>query len=261
LHDEMPALDHCCRPDLRSADPLNYRRPPPQANRTASNLSRRLHRVVACIAVSFVCIVPGVAGAQPTPTSAPSSAAAGDLLAQFATAWAHVTAYTATVTVMERKDAQTQNIVLEYTFRKPSSVTVHVDAGWNAGVTMVWDGGTTVVAHRGSGLAALFKKTLALHDPQATTIRGSSIDQLGFGAVLEHARQQAGALTETPQSAVYGASVDSVTLVSADPSSNAGLTREVVELSASTHLPVRVLGYDDATLVRQIDFSKVVLAP
>jgi hypothetical protein len=29
-----------------------------------------------------------------------------------------------------------QNVVLNYTFRKPSSVTVHVNAGPNAGVTM-----------------------------------------------------------------------------------------------------------------------------
>jgi hypothetical protein len=63
---------------------------------------------------------------------------------------------------------------------------MHVLSGPNAGVAVVWGGGTTVIAHRGSGLAAMFKKTFALHDPQATTIRGSSIDQLSFGAILLH---------------------------------------------------------------------------
>jgi outer membrane lipoprotein-sorting protein len=198
-----------------------------------------------------------VPSTPPTVTAPAASAQAA--LGQFAAAWARVTAYTATVTVFERKDTQVQNVVLEYTFRKPSSVTVHVDAGPNAGVTTVWGGGTTVVAHRGSGLAALFKKTFSLHDPQVTTIRGSSIDQLSFGAILAHAQQEAGTLTQISEPDIGGAAVDAVTLMLADPKANAGLTREVIELSRSTHLPVQVLAFDGTTLVRQIDFSKVVL--
>ena len=178
-------------------------------------------------------------------------------LEQFASAWAGVSAYTAAIAVFERKDAQTQNVALDYAFRKPASVTVHVNAGPNAGVTMVWSGGASVVAHRGSGFAALFKKTLSLHDPQATTIRGSSIDQLSFGAILAHAQQEAGTLTEAPQAAVDGGNVEAVTLMSADPATNAGLTREIVEISTSTHLPVRVIGYAGTNLVRQIEFSNV----
>ena len=45
---------------------------------------------------------------------------------------------------------------------------------------LTWDGGAMVVAWRGSGLAAMFKRTLSLHDPLVTTLRGSSIDQLRF---------------------------------------------------------------------------------
>jgi outer membrane lipoprotein-sorting protein len=231
----------------------------------------RLSRIAACVVVALFGGSPVLVSAQPapsppatappiaTPLTAPSGESVQAVLAQFAAAWAHVTAYTATVTVFERKDTQVQNVVLEYTFRKPSSVTTHVDAGPNAGVTMVWDGGTTVVAHRGSGLAALFKKTFPLHDPQATTIRGSSIDQLSFGAILADAQQEAGKLSQTPQADIGGVSIDAVTLMPSDPVANAGLTREIVALSSSTHLPVQVLGYDGATLVRQIDFSKVTL--
>ncbi len=124
---------------------------------------------------------------QPLPAA---SAAATHELDAFAAAWAPITAYTATVTVFEQQGTEVQHVVFDYSFRKPSSVTVHVLAGPNAGVTLAWDGGTNVVAHRGSGLAALFKRTLSLHDPLATTIRGSSIDQLSFAAILAHARQQ-----------------------------------------------------------------------
>jgi hypothetical protein len=48
-------------------------------------------------------------------------------------------------------------------------------------------------------------------------------------------------------------------LVPADPAADDGLTREVVELSVVTHLPVCVLGFDETTLVREIDFSKVAV--
>ena len=231
----------------------------------------RLPRTVGCAVFGLIGCFPVLVSAQPEPSPsatpvptiaplvAPSGKSVQVVLGQFATAWAQVTAYTATVTVFERKATLVQNIVLEYTFRKPSSVTTHVDAGPNAGVTMVWNGGTTLVAHRGSGFAALFKKTFPLHDPQVTTIRGSSIDQLSFGAILAHAQQEAGSLTQTPQADIGGVGIGAVTLMSSDPAANAGLTREIVELSTSTHLPVRVIGYDGPMLVRQIDFSKVIL--
>lgn len=71
-----------------------------------------------------------------TPLPAPSGPAAQGLDA-FARAWAGVTAYSATVAVFEQKGAQVQNVVFNYSFRKPSSVTVHVASGPNAGVTLV----------------------------------------------------------------------------------------------------------------------------
>jgi len=73
--------------------------------------------------------------------------------------WSTITAYTATVAIFEREGAQVQSSVLDYTFRKPTSATVHFLAGKNTGVTVAWSGGATVVAHRGNGLMGLFKKT------------------------------------------------------------------------------------------------------
>ncbi|MGA8576030.1 MAG: hypothetical protein WB609_10185 [Candidatus Cybelea sp.] len=193
-----------------------------------------------------------------TPQASQSDAAAREIAA-FARAWAGVTGYSATVTIFDQKGTQTQNLVFDYTFRKPSNVTVHVVAGPNSGVTLTWDGGTTVVARRGSGLAALFKRTLSLHDPLVTTLRGSSIDQLSFGAILAHGQQEAGSLSEAPGEVIAGVAVNAVTLIPAGSASDAGLTREVVELSTVTHLPLRVLGYDGSTLVRRIDFSNIKL--
>lgn len=177
----------------------------------------------------------------------------------FALAWTAIPGYSARITMFEQEGTTTQNTAFDYTFRKPSSATMHVVEGANSGVTLVWNGGTTVVAHRGSGLLGLFKKTFSLHDPQATSIRGSSIDELSFGAILTHGADTAGVVAEGNGPTIDGAATDQVTLVPTNSVIDTGLTLEVVDLSKSTHLPMRLLGYQGSTLVRSIDFSNVVL--
>jgi outer membrane lipoprotein-sorting protein len=66
----------------------------------------------------------------------PSPAPAPPALEAFARAWNDVTVYSATVNVFSAKGTDAQNIVFDYTFRKPSSFVVHVVQGPNAGVTL-----------------------------------------------------------------------------------------------------------------------------
>jgi hypothetical protein len=190
---------------------------------------------------------------MPTLSGAPPAWAA------FERAWAGIAAYSVTIAVFERKGTQVQNVVFDYTFRKPSTATVHVVKGPNAGVTLVWSGGNTVVAHRSSGLLSIFKKTLSLHDPAVTTIRGSSIDQLSFAAILAHGQDTAGPTSQAPGPVIDGAASEAVTLIPTSSVADAGLTREIVDISTVTSLPLRVLGYEGDVLVRQIDFSNIKL--
>jgi outer membrane lipoprotein-sorting protein len=202
----------------------------------------------------------GTPAATPVlPSALPALSGTAQELDAFASTWAGVTAYSTTVTISERKGTQVQTAVYDYTFRKPSHVTLHVVSGASAGATLVWDGGDTVVLHRGSGLAALFKKTVSLHDPLVTTIRGSSVDQLNFSAILAHAHEASGSVSQAPGDLIDGVLTDAVTLIPLDPAVDAGLSREVIEISPTTHLPMRVLGYDGPTVVRQIDFADVKL--
>jgi hypothetical protein len=175
----------------------------------------------------------------------------------FASAWSRINAYSATITIFERKGEQFQNLVFDYTFRKPSGVTLHARSGPNTGVTLLWNGGSTVVGQRGSGLAGLFKKTLSLHDPLVTSIRGASVDELSFGAILAHAEQTPGAISEYSGEIIDGIATDAVSLTPAVPASSAAFSREVVEISTTTHVPARVLGYEGALLVRKVEFSNV----
>jgi len=197
----------------------------------------------------------GAALAQDLPRTAPSDSA--DVLGPFTAAWNALSSYSTTITIYERKGAKDESHVLIYHFQKPAEVSVHVVSGSNAGTTVSWAGGTTVSA-RGAGLASMFRKTLSLHDPQVMSIRGESLDELSFGSILAHARQQDGKISQTT-AMVDGVQTDVLSIVPAQPLADGGLTREVVDLSAVTHLPVCVLGYEGPVLVRKIDFSKVTL--
>ena len=192
-------------------------------------------------------------------TAQPTSAVTRELDA-FARAVSGITTYSATVTIFDQKDAQTQNCVFNYTFSKPSNVTVHVIAGPNTGISLAWNGGSTIVARRGSGLMAMFSKTLSLHDPLVTTLQGASIDQLSFGAILSHAQQEVDRLSWIPGGTIDGVAANDLTLNAAGSAADPGLTREVVEMSAATHLPMRVLGYEGSTLVSDIGFSNIKLS-
>jgi hypothetical protein len=208
---------------------------------------KELAGVFAGLSIFFAGMMPSTAAAPPTPA-----------LSAFTAAWTAVRAYNTTITVFEQKGIVVQNVIFKYTFRKPTTVTVDVVGGQNDGVSLLWMGGTTVSAHR-KGLMAAFKETLSLHDPKVTTIRGSSIDELGFSHILTHARATPGKITEGPGVIINGVATDAVTLVPMRPATNAGYTREVIEISRLTHFPLRITGYQGKTLERQVDFVAVAL--
>jgi outer membrane lipoprotein-sorting protein len=212
-------------------------------------------RVIACASLFALAAVP---------TSSPAQTAGARTLSpawtDFTRAWSDIAGYSATVTVFEQKGTQTENLVLDYSYHKPSSATMRIVQGKNAGVTLVWNGGSTMQVHRGSGLMAAFKKTMAVDDPLATTVRGSTIDQLSYDAILAHAQDTPGSVAQLPGAPIDGLPTDEVRLVPTNAATD-GLTLEVVDVAKTTHLPVRILGYDGPVLVRSIVFSDVKLQP
>lgn len=179
-------------------------------------------------------------------------------LVAFDHAWKQLTAYNTTIKIFERQGPQTQTMVFDYSFSKPSNIAVHVLEGQNKGARLVWTGGDTVLVKRGSGLLSLLKKTVSLRDPLVTTIRGSSVSQLSFGAILAHSHQP-GVLTISRGDVIDGVTTDKVTLVPSHPLADGNLTREVIEISTATHFPSRIYGYEGRTLVRTIEFSNIRL--
>jgi len=90
-----------------------------------------------------------------------------------------------------------------------------------------------------------------------TTIRGSSFDELSYGAILAHMEKTPGTLSETSGDSIDGVATKSMSLIPRGISADAGFTREVIDISTATHLPIRIQGYEGTTLVRKIDFSNI----
>ena len=185
---------------LRRPDAIDAKAGSGRPHRVGSNRSTRLWEPLPARSLR-VRRSDTPAAAQTTPATELPPA-----LEAFARAWSGVTAYRAKVDVFAEKGADVQNIGFNYDFRKPAAFTVHVIDGPNAGVTLTWDGGPTVQAARGGGglFARLFKRTLALHDPLVTTVRGASLEQLSYGAILAHAEQTPGTLAQRPRRADRG---------------------------------------------------------
>lgn len=91
------------------------------------------------------------------------------------------------------------------------------------------------------------------------TIRGSSIDQLSFAAFIAHSQGTPGVVSEDVGPTILDIPTVTVTLVPTASATNSGVTRESIDLSVPTNLPIRVLAYEGDTLVREIDFSNVKL--
>lgn len=185
---------------------------------------------------------------------AAGSASPPPALAAFAQTWSSMPGYTATVQLFEQKGSADERSTFTYTFSKPSHVTAVQTQGKNAGATVKWDGGTTVAASKKGAFGISMTKNVPLNDPLVTSLRGYTIADLSFGAILAHAQQTPGTLSETPAT-IGGTAVQSVTLTVADPSADGGMTREVLYLSPTTHLPVRVDGFVGSQMVRSYQFT------
>jgi outer membrane lipoprotein-sorting protein len=194
----------------------------------------------ACVATLLLvatAAAPSAAQTQP-PTLAAATAA-----------YAKIAGYKTTAHVYQVKETQTQNSVYDYTFAKPASISMYIVSGPNNGATVTWTGGTSVRAGKG-----MFTKSVDLTDSLVTSLRGMTVVQLSFGSILQHAAETAGALSASTTT-LGGATVNLVNLDVANPQGDNGLTREVLYLSQTANLPVRVDGFVGATLVQTVTFE------
>lgn len=171
----------------------------------------------------------------------------------FVRAFAGVQDYKEQLVTHETSDdgASIQDRTSEYRWRRnPLAAYITVLAGPGKGGVAVWHGGDTVSGHKG-GILSLIHLTLNIHDGQATSLRGDTIESAGFDFVIRRYLGTAGTMSESTGPMVDGQATTAVTLAVGDPSKNTNISKDVLYLSNAKHLPVRREEYVGARLVKE----------
>ena len=180
---------------------------------------------------------------------AQSSPTPSETIEKFFNAWKGIESYECTLTSHEVDGSRVQDRVYHMFFEKPTKTRMEIVSGDGRGGAAVWSGGDTLRGHRG-GLLAGIKKTLDIHSPLTTSIRGTTIADANFGIMLGHMRTLKPELLEAAQ-------VGDQTLVTAqlpDPASQAGVTKEVFVFGADG-LPLQFEQYEGASMVKKVDYT------
>lgn len=217
--------------------------------RACSRSSRRFARVNSKFAQMFAVMAALMTGMI---ISAPGGPPA---LREFAAAWSKVQRYTAVLVMHETAGKRVQDRTYQYTFAKPHTAGIFISDGPGKGGREAWTGGDTVIASP-PGLFSRLRLHLAMTDSRVVTLRGDTIAMASFGWLLQHL-QSRGQLSQSPGPVVRELATTQLSLTVADPAANGEVTRDVIDLSTATKLPVRVLRYVKSTLVKQIDFKDV----
>jgi outer membrane lipoprotein-sorting protein len=174
-------------------------------------------------------------------------------LARFSAAWDKVNTYACTITAREVSGSRVQDRVYQMWFRKPHMSRMNITDGDGHGSTVVWDGSDKVYGHRG-GLFAMVKMHLDLHDRMATTVRGTTVAEASFGALLDHIKGLKGATID----AVADAERTRITVSVADASADNNVTKELMVLGPN-NLPVEYDQWEGDNQVKHITYSEVKL--
>jgi outer membrane lipoprotein-sorting protein len=185
---------------------------------------------VACFAFAVATLL-----AAGTPSIAVATPAGDAAVAKWTTAWATVQTYTVTMTAHEVRGNDVQDRVYNLYYAAPSHVRMDIVDGAGKGSQAVWNGGETVDGHQG-GFLRFIHLHLKVTNPLAVSMRGITIAQATFGAVLDMIK----ALKTSSLDATIVGDTTTITALVADPTTDGGVTKDVVFL-ASNGLPT---GYD-----------------
>ncbi|MGH7727206.1 MAG: hypothetical protein ACREM2_00220 [Vulcanimicrobiaceae bacterium] len=167
--------------------------------------------------------------------------------------------YTVTIVAHEVLGGRTQDRTYRYDFQRPMEAKSTILDGPGKGSVGVWDGGTTVRGHQG-GLLSFVTLEVGVHDPRATDLRGNTIETAAF-PVLVTRFPALGPLSEGPGPTIDGQATIEASVTVEAPSADHGLTRETLDLSSQTHLPLRHEGYTGTELVQRDDFVDLTINP
>lgn len=167
-------------------------------------------------------------------------------IAMMTATWSSIRTYEVTVTVHETKGPAVQDRVYRVRFQRPMHTRVDIIGGDGRGTAAIWDGGQTVRGHEG-GMLSFLHLNVGLSDRLATDLRGGTIAQANFGALIEHLRA-----IDPHHVHVTSRRGRTILVVDFDPAEpNSDVTKGVYILG-SDGLPDEFFEYADETLVRHV---------
>ncbi len=181
-------------------------------------------------------------------------AASVPAIGAFDATFASVNDYTVTVRAHEVKDDRVQDRTYHYWFKRPALAKTLIVSGESSGSGGVWNGGDRVSGHQG-GLLSFFHLKVGLHDTRATSLRGYTIPDGLIQNEVDKYKDIKGDLTQHSGPVIDGAPTDEVQLLPADPAAIGGVTRLIVDVSKTTHFPVRQVRYEGEKIVAEETFS------
>lgn len=176
-------------------------------------------------------------------------ATATQAFAKFDAAWAKVTSYSCTLTSHEVEGTRVQDRVYQLYFRKPYDMRMNVTDGDDKGAEAVYTGGDRVKGHHG-GWLSFVHLNLDIHNSQATSVRGTTIADANFEALVEHIKGLSGATIDE----TLDGDQTKIDATVADASADDNVTREMMVLGADG-LPVEFDQWQGQELVKHQTFA------
>jgi len=199
--------------------------------------------VVLCSGVAL-----GKAGQDANPKLTPQVA-----IAKMKATWDSINTYAGTVTVHEAKGNSIQDRVYLVRFEKPTQTRVDIVGGDGRGSVALWNGGDRVRGHQG-GFLSFIKLNVDLHSKFSTDLRGSTIDQANFGALLAHLKSLNPKVEHV--TTVHGKVV--LEIETDPPAPNTDVTKEIYVL-APNWLPLEFYEYAGDKVVKHVVNSDLKL--
>lgn len=194
-----------------------------------------------------VCSFALMAFAVATPAARADNAAVPAITA-FDQAFAATNDYHCFIHVHEVKGDRQQNRVYEYWFMKPHFVKTLIQSGDDKGSGGIWNGGDQVSGHQGGFFSGIHLK-ISLTDPRALSLRGITMPEGLLQNVVHTYVKTPGTLTQAPGGKIDGIPTDRIDLKVANPSTNDGVSEQILYFSQTTHWPMRQILYQGNQIV------------
>jgi hypothetical protein len=181
--------------------------------------------------------------------------------------WSAIHDFEVTITAHEVAGTQRQDRTFRYSFLRPDHAKLELLDGPMRGAVAVWNGGSTVTAHK-RGLFAAFKESFDLHDHHVTSLRGNGLVTPELSAALrcfadhpQNVTEAAGPQLGTVATVAVSYENPAGLHCDSDSAADVAVTKDVFLVDPATHLPLRRMRYEGTTLVEDWELRDLQINP